>query len=144
VSFDFWTSPNSKAFVGVVFHFLDKDLKVRSLLVGMKRIKELYINENIIKVVISIIKTIISSNQLGFFIGDNIISNNTAIRAILVYLRLDLKDLDSRRVRCLSYIINLAAKAFLFGKDADAFCQRKCRMDIRKKEKNKCGACSVL
>jgi hypothetical protein len=25
------------------------------------------------------------------------------------------------RVRCLGYIINLAAKAFLFGKNADAF-----------------------
>jgi hypothetical protein len=130
--------------MGVVFHFLDKDLKVRSLLAGMKRIKGLYIGENITEVVIPIIEAIINSNQLGFFIGDNTASNNTTIRAILTYLRPDLKDLDSRRMRCLGYIINLAAKAFLFGKDADAFCQRKCRMDIRKKEKNKCGACSVL
>jgi hypothetical protein len=35
--------------------------------------------------------------------------------------RLDIKDPNSRRVRCLGYIINLAAKAFLFGKNADAF-----------------------
>jgi hypothetical protein len=46
----------------VVFYFLDKDLKVRSLLAGIKRIKELYIDENIIKVVIPIIEAIINSN----------------------------------------------------------------------------------
>ena len=32
-----------------------------------------------------------------------------------------MKDPDSRRVRYLGHIINLAAKAFLFGKEADAF-----------------------
>ena len=36
-------------------------------------------------------------------------------------MRPDIKKLESRRVRCLGYILNLAAKAFLFGKDADAF-----------------------
>jgi hypothetical protein len=107
--------------MGVVFYFLDKDLKVRSLLAGMKRIKGSYTGENIAEVVIPIIEAMISSNQLGFFIGDNAASNDTAIRAILAHLRPDLKDPDSRRVRCLGHIINLAAKAFLFGKDADAF-----------------------
>jgi hypothetical protein len=121
VSFDLWTSPNSKGLIGVVFHFLDKDLKVRSLLAGIKRIKGSYISENITKVVIPIIEAIISSNQLGFFIGDNTASNNTIIRAILAHLCPDLKNSNSRRVRYLGYIINLAAKAFLFKKDADAF-----------------------
>jgi hypothetical protein len=36
-------------------------------------------------------------------------------------LRPDIKNPDSRRVRCLGHIINLAAKAFLFGKDSDSF-----------------------
>jgi hypothetical protein len=105
----------------VVFYFLDEDLKVRNLLARIKRIKESHIGENIIKAVISIIEAIISSNRLEFFIGDNNSKNNTAIRAILAHLRPDLKDPDSRRVRCLGYIINLAVKAFLFRKDADAF-----------------------
>jgi hypothetical protein len=63
----------------------------------------------------------ISTERLGFFIGDNVTTNNTAIRAILAYLYSDLKDPDSRRVRCLNHIINLAAKAFLFEKNAKAF-----------------------
>jgi hypothetical protein len=60
-------------------------------------------------------------DRLGFFIGDNTSVNDTAIRVILGQLRPDIKEPDSRRVRCLGHIINLAAKAFLFGKDADAF-----------------------
>jgi hypothetical protein len=107
--------------VGVVFHFLDKDLKVRSLLAGMKRVKGAHTGENIAEAVIPIIDMMISSDQLGFFVGDNAGTNGTAIRAILAHLRPDLKDPDCRRVRCLGHIINLAAKAFLFGKDADAF-----------------------
>jgi hypothetical protein len=43
------------------------------------------------------------------------------VKAILAHLLPKLEDPDSRRVRCLGHIINLAAKAFLFGKDADAF-----------------------
>ena len=121
MSFDLWTSPNSKGLVGVVFHFLDKDLKVCNLLAGMKRVKGAHTGENIAEVVIPIIEMMISSNQLGFFIGDNAGSNDTVIRAILAHLLPDLKDPDFRRVRYLGYIINLAVKAFLFGKDVDAF-----------------------
>jgi hypothetical protein len=36
-------------------------------------------------------------------------------------LRPDIKESDNRRVRCLGHILNLAVKAFLFNKDADAF-----------------------
>jgi hypothetical protein len=56
VSFDLWTSPNSKGLVGVIFHYLDKNLKVCSLLVGMKRLKGAHTGENIAEVVIPILK----------------------------------------------------------------------------------------
>jgi hypothetical protein len=58
--------------------------------------------------------------KLGFFIGDNIGTNNTAVRCILKELRPDIEDPDSRRVRCIGHIINLVARAFLFGKDAES------------------------
>jgi hypothetical protein len=87
----------------------------------MKRIKGSHTGENIAEAVITIIRVMDVKDQLGFFIGDNTGTNNTAIRAILSQLRLDIKDSDLRRVRCLGYIISLAAKAFLFGKDVDAF-----------------------
>jgi len=121
VSFDCWPSPNTRGLVGMVFHFLDKDLKVQSLLAGMKRVRGAHTGENIAEAVIPIIKEMVSSDRLGFFMGDNAAENGTAIRAIVAHLCPNEKDPDSRRVRCLGHIINLAAKAFLFGQDADSF-----------------------
>ena len=94
---------------------------MRSLLAGIRRIKGSYNSENIAKAVIFILKEMINIERLGFFISDNATPNNTIIQAILTHLYPDLKDPDSRRVRCLRYIINFAAKAFLFGINADAF-----------------------
>jgi hypothetical protein len=63
----------------------------------------------------------VSSNRIGYFIGDNNGRNNIVIRALLAYLRPNIKDPNSRRLRYLGYIINLVIKAFLFGKDVDTF-----------------------
>jgi hypothetical protein len=52
--------------------------------------------------------------KLGYFISDNIGSNDTAVRVILQALRPNIQDPDNRRVKCISYIINLVTKAFLF------------------------------
>jgi hypothetical protein len=100
--------------VGVIFYFLNQDLKVRSLLADIRRVKGSHSDENIAKAIIPILKKMISIERLGFFISDNASPNNTVIRAILAYLRSNLKDSDSKRIRCLGHIINLAAKAFLF------------------------------
>jgi hypothetical protein len=78
-------------------------------------------SKNITKAVIPIIMDLGIKDQLSFFIGDNAGPNNTAVRVILIKLRPNIEDPDSRRLRCLGYIINLAAKAFLFRKDADTF-----------------------
>jgi hypothetical protein len=101
--------------VGVVFYFLDKDLKVQRLLAGMKRVRGAHTGENIAETVIPIIKEMISVNRLGFFMGDNASENSTEIRAIIAHLCPNEKDPNSRRVRYLGHIINLAVKAFLFG-----------------------------
>jgi hypothetical protein len=94
---------------------------VRSLLAGIRRVKGAHSGENITKAIIFIIKEIISIKQLGYFVRNNIITNDTAIKAILAYLLPKLKDSDFRYVRYLNYIINLAVKVFFFEKDADAF-----------------------
>jgi hypothetical protein len=121
VSFNRWTSPNRLAIIEVVIHYLDKDLINRSYLIGIRRINEAYTGENITKAVISVLIEIGIMLKLGYFIADNDARNDIYIRAILRKYRFNIKDPDSRRVRCLGYIINLAAKAFLFGKNTDAF-----------------------
>jgi hypothetical protein len=121
VSFDGWTSPNGLVIIGVVVHYLDKDLVNRSYLVGMRRIRGTHTGENITKAVMPILLEIGILLKLGYFIANNDARNDICIRAILRKYRPDIKDPDSRRVRYLGHITNLAAKAFLFGKNADAF-----------------------
>jgi hypothetical protein len=87
----------------------------------MRRINEAYISENITEAVMPILLKIRILSKLGYFITDNDSRNDTCIWAILRKLRPNIKDSDNRRVRYLRHIINLAAKAFLFGKNADAF-----------------------
>ena len=121
ISSDLWTSPNRLPVVGIVAHYLDKNLKVQNHLIGMRRVSGTHSGENIAEAMIPVLQEMGVVLRLGYFIGDNHDANATCLRAICRRLRPDIKDPDSRRVRCLGHILNLAAKAFLFGKDADAF-----------------------
>jgi hypothetical protein len=120
ISFDLWTSPNHRALVGIVAHWLDEDLKKQDVLIGLCRLKGSHTGENIAEVVVPVLKLFELVPRLGYFIADNDPSNDVAIRHILRELRPDIKEPDSRRVRCLGHIINLVAKAFLFGNDAES------------------------
>ena len=51
---------------------------------------------------------------------DNISSNDVCVRKILTKLQPNL-DPEKCRLRCFGHIVNLAAKAFLFGKDPESF-----------------------
>jgi len=106
----------------VVAHFLDKDLCNRSVLIGMRRIRGCHSGENIAEAVLAVLKEMgIESNNLGFFTADNATTNDKAIEFIAAELKPELKDPGMLRVRCLGHIINLLAKAFLFGNDAESF-----------------------
>jgi hypothetical protein len=107
--------------MGVVIYYLDKDLVNRSYLIGIRRINGAYTGENITKAVMPVLIKNGILLKLGYFIANNDARNDIYIRVILRKHRPNIKDFNSRRVYCLRYIINLAAKAFLFGKNADAF-----------------------
>ena len=51
---------------------------------------------------------------------DNINSKDVCVREILAKLQPNL-DPEKYYLRCFGHIVNLAAKAFLFGKDPEAF-----------------------
>jgi hypothetical protein len=55
ISFDLWTSPNHRAFVGIVAHWLDEDLKKQDALIGLRRIRGSYSGENIAEAVIPLL-----------------------------------------------------------------------------------------
>lgn len=121
ISFDLWTSPNSLGLIALVAHFLDKDLKNRSVLIGMRRVRGSHSGENIAESIIPILEEMGIVSNLGYFTTDNATNNDVAIEVVLRRLRPDIKNPKQRRMRCLGHILNLAAKAFLFGNEKASF-----------------------
>ena len=127
LSFDLWTAPNNKAFMDVVSHFVGPDNEVKTVLLAAKQIHGNHSGENQSKTVLKVIERFNLSNLLGYFVDDNATTNDSCVREIIQYFypqlsksQLAIKTKE-RRLRCAGHVINLVAKAFLFGENADAF-----------------------
>jgi hypothetical protein len=76
--------------------------------------------EQISKIIIEVAREYRIEDRLGVFVGDNAESNDTTWKETLEVLHPG-RDSKASRSRCLGHIINLAAKAFIFGKNVEAF-----------------------
>ena len=68
--------------VGIVAHYLDKDLVVQSTLIGMRRVKGAHTGENIAEAINPVLVEMGVVSKLGFFVGDNAGNKDTCWRAI--------------------------------------------------------------
>jgi hAT family C-terminal dimerisation region len=73
---------------------------------------------NIASHVKGVIESFEIQHKIGYFVLDNASNNDTAMESLGAEFRINGEE---RRVRCFGHIINLAAKALLFGDDANAF-----------------------
>ena len=76
--------------------------------------------ENIAEAIVRVIQEYDIADKVGYFQADNAGNNDTCIEAILKEISPS-STANQRRLRCYGHVINLAAKAFLFGDDLDAF-----------------------
>jgi hypothetical protein len=120
LSFDLWSSPNSLALCGVVAHYVTADLTNRALLLGLKRVQGTHSGENIADAILKVTQEFKIADKIGYFQANNAGNNDTCIRTILNAISPD-SDPSHCRMRCYGHVINLAAKAFLFGDDPVAF-----------------------
>ena len=121
ISFDLWTSPNGLGIVAIVGHFVGLRNEAQSVLLGMKRMVTAHDGKLIGKVITPVLESYgIGPLNLGVFMADNAGSNDTAMEEILRVLGPGVTVAEVRG-RCLAHVINLVAKAYLFGKDAEAF-----------------------
>jgi hypothetical protein len=91
--------------------------KVETTLLGLHRLRGPHSGENIAEAVLEVIRKYeLTGDMIGWFVLDNARSNDTCVAEILKALGID-DTVERRRLRCLGHIINLAAKAFLFGPD---------------------------
>lgn len=123
ISFDLWTSTNSLALMAVVAHYIDSNYKVRTRLIALRRLYGHHGGDNQAELLLEIIHEYEIVNEIGYFVTDNAKNNDTAIDIVLKRLlpRLTDKQRKQRRLRCWGHIMNLAAKAFLFGENSEDF-----------------------
>ena len=118
LAFDGWRSPNRYALYGVAAFYLSKEKRPQKILLGLPELRQSHTGENIASQVAEVIASFEMEDRIGYFTLDNAESNDTAMTALG-----DLFGFDGRqrRVRCFGHIINLVAKALLFGKDDEVF-----------------------
>jgi hypothetical protein len=83
--------------------------------------KRLLFGENQAEVIKKVIREYDLQGNIRYFVTDNATNNDTAIDIALADLMpyLTPKQRLGRRLRCLGHVINLAVKAYLFGKDVE-------------------------
>lgn len=128
ISFDIWSAPAFKySFVGVVAHCVvdtEQGPRSQSIQLALRRIKNKHDGDKLADILLHVIREYdILPPELGAFMADNAETNDKAVRLVLNELQpgIKQKEITARRARCVAHIINLAAQAFLFGKDVAAF-----------------------
>ncbi len=120
INFDLWTSSNNTAYFNVICHFIDVNKQLRTLLLAVRYVQGDHSGKNQARSILPVLEEYSLKGNLGFFIPDNASSNDTCVTEIIETLRPDL-DAHDGHLRCMGYIINLIAKAFLFGNKSETF-----------------------
>ncbi|ODA78128.1 hypothetical protein RJ55_06731 [Drechmeria coniospora] len=123
VGFDLWTSPNRLSIMAVFAHFIDKVGYQQSRLLALRRQFGTHNGENLAHTLFGIVQKWEIGGRVGTVMSDNLKANDTCLSYFFRQLDPSIKAADVRahRMRCYGHILNLVARAFLFGKDADSF-----------------------
>jgi hypothetical protein len=120
LSFDIWTSPAAMPILGICAHFLDTDVRLQNPLLALRFFKGSHTGEAIAEIITGVVEEFEIQNKLGVYVADNASNCNAACRELVLRFHPNEEE-GSRRSRCLGHIINLAAQAFIYGKDGEAF-----------------------
>ena len=117
VAFDGWRASNRHSLNGVACFFRDENGKPHKIVLGLPETSR-HTGTNIAKEVLEIFEVFGIKDKIGYFTLDNASNNDSALDTIGQELGF---DGARRRGRCFGHIVNLSAKALLFGNDTDAF-----------------------
>ncbi|KAH7461153.1 hypothetical protein FOMA001_g19163 [Fusarium oxysporum f. sp. matthiolae] len=98
--------------------FQDEKNKPRKIVLGVPEVSTRHSGTNIAAEVLEIIDSYGIKNKIGYFTLDNAENNDSAMAVIGGELGFDGRK---RRGRCFGHILNLSAKALLFGSNPEAF-----------------------
>ncbi len=83
VFFNLWTSPNSLAFITVVIYYINNNYKIRTRFIILRRLHGDYNRENQARNLMEILKEYEFVDLVGYFVINNIGSNDTCINCVL-------------------------------------------------------------
>ena len=105
---------------GVAAYFIEHQKHIQTILFTLRRIIGAYRGKQIAKIIIKVILEFGFRKRLSIYINNNAKSNDTIQKTVLNILHLD-RDLKASHSHYLGHIINLATKAFIFGKNIATF-----------------------
>ena len=120
ISCDLWSSANGYAMCGIAAHFVGHSGRAQYVLLALRRMRAAHAGGEVAEVMMGVLKPYRIARNLGVFVADNTETNNVAWKAVLAELH-HVRDPKASRSRCLGRILNLAAEAFLFGDNTEAF-----------------------
>lgn len=118
LSFDGWRSENRLALYGIACFYRDESNKPCKIAIGVPELSSRHSGANIATQIPDVIDQYAIRDKVGYFTLDNAENNDTAMDEIGKDLGFDGR---MRRGRCFGHILNLSAKALLFGKNLGAF-----------------------
>ncbi|KAG9185089.1 hypothetical protein G6011_03036 [Alternaria panax] len=118
-TFDGWTAKGGKkAFLGVHIHYLDDDGNKHEYPIALPQLAGTHTGERLGEVVNDVIRKFgIESSQVGYFVLDNIGSNNVAVDILAKHHYF---NGTHRRLRCGPHTLNLIGQTVIFGIDRKA------------------------
>lgn len=124
-SFDLWSSPNHRAFLGIVAHWVDTAGNLHGLLLGLRRFHGAHTGSNQACHFWSVVEDFQITRKIGYFTLDNATNNDSALIEISTLLsNIGIAfDPIKHRLRCFGHVINLVVKSFLWGTNVEAFQQ---------------------
>ncbi|KAM0738258.1 hypothetical protein ACQRIT_007450 [Beauveria bassiana] len=123
LGFDLWTSLNRHAIMAVTAHFLDRQGSHQTRLLALRRQLGSHSGENLACTLLEVVSEWGIEAQVGVVVSDNAATNDTCLQNFYRNLDPDMKptDVRARRMRCYGHVLNLVARAFLYGEDFEAF-----------------------
>ncbi|KAM3519811.1 hypothetical protein MY4038_009655 [Beauveria bassiana] len=123
LGFDLWTSPNRYAIMAVTAHFLDRQGCHQMRLLALRRQLGCHSGENLACTLLEVVREWGLEDRVGVVVSDNAATNDTCLQNFYPNLDSSMKaaDVRARRMRCYGHVLNLVARAFLYGEDYEAF-----------------------
>ena len=124
ITCDVWTSSNHLALLAVVGHYTTDQLERRQTLLALRELHDQHSGVNMAELILNVLRDFKILNKVGYFVMDNIKNNNTLtdhFANILNQKEGVQYNPWQRRLRCNGYIINLAVRELLFGKQVDDY-----------------------